>query len=83
MNILTIDTDKLNEGIERYKITHNNREPYIICSEETEKFIASQCRIFGTAEAIEKFKSNPKLSYYCGVKLLRDNSLGLGSVEIR
>ena len=83
MNVLTVDTDRINEAIERYKLINNGVNPYIICSEETEKLIALQCRVFGTVDAIEKFKSNPKISYYRGVKVLRDDNLGLGCVEIR
>jgi hypothetical protein len=83
MNILTIDTNRINEGIDRFYMINRGKTPYVICSEETVKLIISKCSIIGSKEGIENFKNEGKIGAYCGCKILNDNSLKLGEVEIR
>lgn len=82
MNILTIDTNRINEGIDLFNANNRGKSPYVICSEETVKLIVSKCSILGSREGIEKFKNNGMVGAYCGCKILNDNSLKLGEVEI-
>lgn len=84
MNILNVDIKRINNGIDQYcAINSENLMPYLICSEETEKLIISQCCVCGSKEGLERFNKEPKISAYCGCKILNDNSLKLGEIEIR
>lgn len=82
VNVIKIDRTKLNEEISKFYII-NNKHPYIICSTETMKLLASDCTVCGTREDIEKFKDNPKIKYYCNCTLLIDDDLNVGNIELR
>ena len=89
IKILHIDKHKLDYEIQLY-IAATGRNPYIICSEETEDimikaldYISSQAYC-DNITALKKNHPNEKLiTMYCGCKLLIDNSLKLGEIEIR
>ncbi len=85
INILSIDTTKIINEINRIKgsLATLNKMPYIICSEDTEKLIISECIIFDSPADINNFKNKERISKFCGCKILIDNSLKLGEIDIR
>jgi len=85
MNIIKVDTDKLFSGINEYQAKFNIT-PYIICNQSTIQLIASQFTVIGSKEDILKFKETEEtgmIASYKGYKVLEDESLRLGEVEIR
>ena len=82
MNIIKVDTDKLFSGINKYQAKFNIT-PYIICNHNTIQLIASQFTVIGSKEDILRFKETGMVASYKGYKVLEDESLELGEVEIR
>jgi hypothetical protein len=92
MNILSVNLEKLNDEIDKF-VSTNNRSPYIICSEKTTDLMAYNVKLDSShfmcsSNYIERRNKelldvNYVNGVYVGVKILIDNSLKLGEVEVR
>lgn len=80
MNIISYDISKIHKEIAIYKALHLNKSPYIICSEDTLRLILS---IIDPEKIYIYAKDNTVVRTFIGCKVLEDNSLNLGEIEIR
>lgn len=81
-NIFNIDIDfaELNDRIEEFSIVENV-DPYLVMSKDTAKVIANQCCEF--AVDTSSMKETGRLGKYKGYKILIDNDLSVGDVDVR
>lgn len=83
MNIIKIDLDQINKKIYEY-IGVNSEMPYIVCNDETEKIIISECYENRLTIRLDRFsKYRNTITQYYGCTILNDNSLKLGEVKIK
>ena len=80
INIVTYDVSKIHDAIFKYNALHFSN-PYIICSNDTKNLIASISNPENFYHFVDKNQS--AINTYLGCKMLEDNSLKLGKVEVR
>ena len=91
MNYLEINKDKLKKYIESYQ-TINSKDPYIICNQKTVEELIDTEHYFinhadmtfkiGTLEIRDDHKNYDDICFY-GCKVLIDNKLKYGDIEVR
>ena len=79
VNIGIINTNMLNEKLYEFEKIYNMK-PYIICNKDTQESIALAV---GFKPSDEKLKEQCLIATYSGHKVLTDNTLPFGTVEIR
>jgi hypothetical protein len=76
INVLSIDEKKLMDNLDIF-VAEQNKNPYLIMSKDTSELIIDQY------EETFPFKKFADLIHYQGYRVLIDNDLDIGEIDIR